>query len=72
MTRSEHLRWAKDRALEYLDADDENGAFASFTSDLGKHPELASALELQTTLGAQQFFAGLLRGRMREWIEGFN
>jgi hypothetical protein len=36
MTRSEHIGWAKKRALEYLDAGDLQQACASMVSDLGK------------------------------------
>lgn len=40
-TRGEHMVWAKERALAYVDAGDVGNAFASLTSDLGKHPETA-------------------------------
>ena len=40
MTRAEHLAWAKERALEYVDAGELGSAHASLTSDLRKHPEL--------------------------------
>jgi hypothetical protein len=39
MTREEHLQWAKDRAIEYVDRGDIVGAFASFTSNCKKHDE---------------------------------
>lgn len=38
MTRAEHLTWCKQQALEYVDRGDVQGAFASMTSDLNKHP----------------------------------
>jgi hypothetical protein len=38
-TRAEHMKWAKDRALEYADQGDTGNAIASLMSDLGKHPE---------------------------------
>lgn len=74
MTREEHLAWAKERALEYVDAGDLSQAFASLTSDLGKHDELAGALKIQHDLGWPQYFAGHFNtaARMRAWIEGFN
>lgn len=74
MTRAEHLRWAKDRAMDYANSGDFANAFASFTSDLTKHPELTSALELQMSLGSQMFFGGMLNSlhEMSRWIEGFN
>ena len=40
MTRSEHLTWCKQRALEYLPAN-LTEAMTSMLSDLGKHIELA-------------------------------
>lgn len=36
-TRADHLAWCKQRALQYVDAGDLTGAYASMTSDLGKH-----------------------------------
>jgi len=38
-TRQEHLEWCKKRALEYIDINDLQQAFASMVSDLNKHPE---------------------------------
>jgi len=37
--REEHLQWAKDRAIEYLDRGDIRNAITSFMSDLGKHAD---------------------------------
>jgi hypothetical protein len=37
MTRSEHLAWAKARALEYLARGDVKEALTSMISDLNKH-----------------------------------
>ena len=71
MTYSEHLQWCKERALEYCDMDD-IGAWASFVSDMKKHPETAnhSALEL----GMMMLMAGHLStpDKMRKFILGFN
>lgn len=36
MTRAEHLQWAKDRALQYVDAGQLDLALASFGSDMSK------------------------------------
>jgi hypothetical protein len=71
-TRSEHLQWAKDRALEYADQGDTANAIASLTSDLAKHPETAghSAIQLMTMMAmADQFHRP---GELRKFIEGFN
>lgn len=72
MDRQEYLRWAKHRALEYADAGDINGAFASITSDLGKHPETQDHPGLQ--LGMMLIIAGELDNpaKMHEFIDGFN
>ena len=78
-TRAEHLTFCKSRALRELDYYIEHDpakaciyAFASISSDLGKHPETADHLGIQ--LGLMQMMAGLLRTpeQMRRFIEGFN
>lgn len=72
MTRQEHLQWCKDRAIEYVDADDLKNAFASFQSDMSKHPETENHAALQ--MGTMLLFGGHLSTgqQMREWINGFN
>lgn len=70
MTREEHLKWAKERALKYLDAGDLPNAFSSMGSDMGKHPELGMNAFLGT-LGLLHVQAGDAR-ELRRWIEGFN
>ena len=71
MTRDEHLAWAKERALEYLDAGNLIGAFTSMSSDLSKHSEL-------NAIGFKLFSLGMLyvkqgdAQQLRKWIEGFN
>lgn len=74
MNRTDHLQWAKDRAIELVNQGDLVGAFASLTSDFGLHDDLSSALELQTSLGAMQLVGGHLNTAhdMEKWIEGFN
>ena len=37
LARSEHIEWARKRALEYLDQDQPNQALSSFVSDMTKH-----------------------------------
>lgn len=72
MTRAEHLEWAKQRALEYVDREDLSQALNSMMSDLGKHDELRNhgAIELTVMMMA----GGLLDNseRVRRHIEGFN
>lgn len=71
-TRAEHLQWCKDRAFEYIDAGDTRNAFASFVSDLGKHPETAGHPAIH--VGMMQLMTGGLStpGEMRTFIEGAN
>ena len=72
MTRDEHLQWCKDRALEYCNSGDTQQAYASMTSDLGKHEGTAghSAIEL----GMMLLMGGKLGTpeEMRKFINGFN
>lgn len=72
MDRREHLKWCKDRALEYVNMGDTQQAFASFSSDMSKHPETANHSALQ--LGTSLFVAGHLNSKaeMEKWINGFN
>ncbi len=72
MTRQEHVEWCKKRALEYVDHEDLNNAFASMASDLRKHPETESHPAIQ--LGMMMLIGGHLStpNEMRKFIEGFN
>lgn len=70
--RNEHLTWCKQRAIEYVEQKDMQQAFASFQSDMRKHPETAGHVALE--MGTMLFFGGHLSNerQMREWINGFN
>lgn len=72
MNRAEHLQWAKDRAMEYANQGDTTTALASLTSDLRKHPDLATHAGIE--LGTMLAMGGHLKtpAQMREWIEGCN
>lgn len=72
MTRQEYLDWCKQRALEYVNAGDLSGAFASMCSDLNKRPETEDHSAAQ--LGMMLLMTGNLNTtkQMREFIEGFN
>lgn len=72
MNRAEHLEWCKQRALEYVDKGDLKEAFASFQSDMTKHPETDGHLALK--LGTMLLIGGHLSSnkQMRDWITGFN
>ena len=70
--RTEHLQWCKDRALQYVKQNDLKQAYASFQSDMTKHPETANHLALE--MGTIMLVSGNLSSakQMGEWITGFN
>ena len=72
ITRTEHLAWCKERALEYVDAGDIDGGLASMLSDLGKHKETAWHPAMGLT--AMLIMGGHLDTvtKVRKHIEGFN
>lgn len=74
MTRAEHLQWAKDRALQYVEQRDHSAALASLVSDLGKHEELQKSEAIAKDLGLRLLMAGLLNqpDEMKKFITGFN
>lgn len=71
-TRKEHLDWAKNRAYEYLDRGDIDGAYGSFTSDLNKHGETRDHAAIE--MGLLLKLSGNLNTatEMKKFIEGFN
>lgn len=71
-TREEHLKWCKDRALEYIEQGDIASAFDSMTSDLGKHPKTEGHAAIEW--GMMLLLGGHLStpDKMRKFIEGFN
>lgn len=70
MDRSEHVRWCKTRALEYVDAGQLQQALASLYSDLGKHPETAGHPVLQLGMGLQMMGALSTSGEVRRFVDG--
>jgi hypothetical protein len=70
MTRDEHLAWARERALEYLEAGDPASAIGSMISDLGKHEETRS-LSLDRYAEAVDAAAAADTEAVRRWIEAF-
>jgi len=72
ITREEHLQWCKDRALEILDTGDVAQAYASFASDMSKHPETEDHSAIG--LGVMMLIGGYNQtpDEMRRFIEGFN
>lgn len=71
-SRSEHLKWCKQRANECINRNDMAGAFASFCSDMGKHPETSGHKALE--MGTMLLVGGHLSTphQMKEWVDGFN
>ena len=71
-TRKGHLSWCKQRALEYVEEGDVQGAWGSMVSDLGKHDETKdhAAIELGTMLMTSGNLS--LKEEMKKFIEGFN
>lgn len=71
MDRNEHLAWAKQRALAYLDREhDMKEAVASLCSDLRKHPEHANNAAIPLGVGLLLLPTTTERD-IRRWIEGF-
>lgn len=69
MTRTEHIKWCKQRALEYL-PEDPRQALTSMMSDLEKHPE---TVKLAQNIGLLYIFELQNNNARsaRRFIEGF-
>ncbi|HWR36402.1 MAG TPA: hypothetical protein VN622_11085 [Clostridia bacterium] len=72
MTRSEHVRWCKDRALMYVDDGDLQNAYSSMVSDLRKHPETENHAGIELGMGLMLIGGLNTPEKMRNFIEGFN
>lgn len=70
MTRAEHVRWCKERALEYIDLGQPQMAVSSMVSDMGKHPETEDAIRSQIVHGMTAARTGTTDA-VRRWVEGF-
>lgn len=72
-TREEHLKWCKQRAMEYVSTGDYNSAVTSMLSDLGKHPETAKSSDgILAQMGMMELMRGPTRESITRYIEGFN
>lgn len=73
MTRAEHIEWAKNRALVYIEPGEfynSQAAIASILSDLTKHEETMS---LADSLGPLAIFSAMKGvNEIRSFIEGIN
>ena len=70
MTREEHLAWARERALDYVDRGDLKSAIASLISDLLKHEETRS-IDLDVVRESVTVAQSEDPERARRWIETF-
>ena len=68
MTRTEHVRMAKDRALVYVNHGNLKCAVSSMADDLSKHPETQNLGALMV-MGMMEIQNG--PEAVRRWIEGF-
>lgn len=71
MTRTEHVTWCKERALEYIEQGQPHYAYSSMVSDMGKHDETLDAIRSALAEGAAIAKGGDPEA-MRLWIEGFS
>ena len=72
-TRAEHLKWCKDRAMEYVQRGDYNQAVTSMLSDLSKHPETkASSGGILAQIGMMELMTGPNKEKITKYIQGFN
>jgi hypothetical protein len=71
MTRIEHLKWCKQRAIEEMDYyHDPQKGLISMMSDLRKHPETDS--EALISLCMMQLRLKLTRQEVIKFLDGFN
>lgn len=69
LTYDEHMQWAKNRALEYVNAGQPENAVSSMLSDLSKHPETRPIGRTLGPMGLKAVIDG--PAHVRRWIEGF-
>jgi len=73
ITRQQHLKWCIDRANEYLERGDPQQAFASFESDMRKHPETQKQINapIIEMVRGHTLSLGLTHEAVKSYIEGF-
>ena len=71
MNQDEHIAWAKERALKYLDRGDRNGAVTSMLSDLSKHDETRGIGMKMSPYGMWLLMNQRSANDVRHFIEGF-
>jgi hypothetical protein len=67
-SREEHLKWCKQRAMEYVNAGDWQQGITSMLSDLGKHSETQSSVQI----GSMIMLTVRDRASAKRFVEGFN
>lgn len=73
MSRAEHLKWCKDRAMEYVNSGDFKGAVTSMLSDLSKHKDTKrSSTGICAELGMMELLTGPTEKKITRFIQGFN
>ena len=72
MNRKEHLQWCKDRALQYVESNDLNGAMGSMLSDLRRHEETKDHPAGPLMLQLKMIGALDTPEEMRKYINDFN
>lgn len=72
ITAREHLDWCVERAMAYADRGDWPNAWASFASDIGKHPGTEHIQTHQLLIMAMM--SGLYNEsrRFRDFVTGWN
>lgn len=71
MTRSEHIAWCKQRAIEEMNySNDPRQGIISMMSDIGKHPETNS--EILRCLCVYELSRPVTLQSARKFIDGFN
>ena len=70
MTLAEHLIWARERALYYVDIGDLASAFSSIVNDLYKHRDFIGFKASNSPIGQlQQAVVEEDAAKVRAWIE---
>lgn len=72
MNRAEHLAWAKQRALQYVDLGELADAMSSILSDLAKGEPGWFNIELVAHLGMGELMLGAGASQIRHFIEGIS
>lgn len=67
-TREDHLKWCKERAMEYVNNGDVQQGVTSMLSDLGKHPDTKSSV----SFGVMISMTVHDRDSAKRFVEGFN